>query len=498
MGIFSRQKKGDHIAAELQYDTSSGGLELVRPVYRVFDMLRGINTLKEKSWQAKARYYALNNIGLFGHSLDIIAYTAGQARLQYVNPTTYLEIQDPILQSKLGYPKWRADKTIYEALISAVWALACVGEFDLVYIDGEYDIFHVSQRLRSYQKKDGKKYILYKQREEDTKRDTIEIEENNIERCFVSQPGANYDAYSPARRILPDLELYEQITKQFTRIAYSNSLLPKFFYLGIDDNEWQQDEKYLSQFDDPNKAIPPVVNDAANLAKEATKDTFSAPFLPMMGPEAPQAIDATTSFDEQSRMMRKDIRATIADGLNIPARLLVSDDITHFSEAAQSEDLRNNATIPLLKVVLACFDKHIYSRYATSSGYSAKLWYSYDHIARSAALNPAQFIELFKIGAIGLSEVRRQLGIPEKAKIQSPEDIIYRRELLTGDSGLQQQQLAQKYGQEANAANPTAPLAHGQTRNVGDGTTTNQQKTEIDPSRPLTPNPVTGALKKKT
>ena len=494
------------VAGSLEYIDEDGGLGIFKPVVNLAQKMLGITgPPAEESWQKEVRHYDLNGVGILGHSLDIIGFTAAAARLHFVDPISYVEIDDLLLQEKIYEAKWRGDKDIFEMLFVMVRALASVGEIDLVCIDGEYDLFQVSQRVKSSPNELDRRgnvvkwgTVTYKQRNSDKTTDTVTVSKEYIERCFVPQPGANHEAYAPTRRILPVLRLYSQIMTQFQRIAFSNSLMTKGLYLGEDDGDWIRDEEYTSNFDNPSKAVPPIVNDLTQLSKAIAAGESLAPWYPMMGAIEPKAIDLTTSFDEQARQTLKDCDEAIAIGLNLPAKMLLGDNVNHFGEYLQDEQFRTFGVAPLLKIALTFLDKHIYSKYAFKANRAAKLWFSYDHITRTT-LNPAQFIELFKIGVVGSAEIQRQLGISPKAGILSPEDIQFRRELLTGDSGLQQAQLsqrdAQRQGQEKQAVPATNPLTNGQMRQES---AQKPSKAPSDTGGPLTPNPVTGALKKKT
>lgn len=465
---FRRGKKD--IAASLEYISEDGqGINVFRPALNIFKSLIGIGPPVEESWQKELRHYDLNHVGIFGNSLDIIAFTAAAASLEYVDPTNLAPIPDAILQEKILQPVWRGDKDIFEMLFVLVRSLGQVGEIDLVCINGEYDLFQISQRVKDTKNKYDKQgnllaygTVTYRQRDTD-EHDLVTISKQHIERCFVPQPGANHEAYAPGRRVLPWMRLYAQIVTQFQRIAFSNSLMTKGVYLGEDDRTWEQNEEYLSQFSNPNQAVPPIVNDMAKMAQEISKGGKLAPWWPMMGPEKPIAIDLTTSFDEQARQVIKDCDREIALGLNIPSRLLLGDNVNHFAEWLQDEQFRTYAVAPLLKIAIKFLDKHIYSKYPTKYGYAAKLWYSFDELTANS-LNPAQFIELFKIGVVGSQGIQRHLKLSAQDAYLSPQDIQLRRELLTGDSGLQQAQLAQRYGQQANAVGPNNPLTNGQLR----------------------------------
>lgn len=473
------------VAASLEYISEHGiGVDVYRPQttslveYGTIEMASGPTV--EKEWQKEVRLYDLNSVGIFGNSLDMIGYTASTAQLEYVDPYTELPISDPILQSRTHAPKWRDGKDIADILFAGTRALASVGEIDLVKIpdgkgDYEYDLFHVSQRdsetPNTIDKKTGRiiEYgtITYRLRDSiTTATSKITVSKENVERCFVPQPGANHEAYAPARRVLPQLRLYSQIMTQFQRIAMSNSLMTKGVYLGEDDGEWLRDERYMSQFKDSSKAIPPSVNDMVQQARRVAAGHVD-PWWPLMGSTEPKAIDLTTSFDEQAREQLKQCNIEIALGLNIPAKMLLGEDTTHFVEWTQKEELRTFAVSPLLDILIRFLDKHIYSYYPAKYGYSAKLSYNFDD-ASAMALNPAQLIEMFKIGVIGKKGIGRILKLSPEDMVITQEDIQARRELLTGDSGLQQAQLAerdaQQRGQQIQAVPDSSPLTNGNMR----------------------------------
>lgn len=486
-------KKNENITASLEYvEEAGGGLNVFRPVVSfVQRMFSGKK--EETSWQSEVRFYDLNHTGILGHSLDIIGFTASSARLMYVDRLDYTEDKNELLQQQIYKDIWRDGQDIFEILYKGVRALASVGEFDLIYVDGKYDILHCSQRISTYKRKDGTQITRYRQRAGiETGESVLEVESENIERCYVPEPGNNLEAYAPTRRVLPHLRLYSQIMAQFQNIARSNSLMTKALYLGEDDGDWQRNQEYINSFTNPSEALPPAVNDLTQLAQRIAKGDLLAPWYPLMGPTKPEAVDLTTSFDEHAREMLVESDKGIAEGLNIPARLIFGDNLTHFSDWVNDEQFRNFGVVPVLKVMIKFLDTNIFSKYALKYGSGSILWFSYDHVARTA-LNPQQFIELFKTGIVGSAEVRRQLGIPEAAKLLSPEDIQYRRELLTGDSGLQQDLLsardARQSGMEKNAVPDSAPLTNGQKRmsNVGKA-----------PGTPVLANPVTAAFQEET
>lgn len=468
------QWRNKHVAADLNVVTDVGIFK------NAWQHLTGAFKSEECGWQKEIREADLGGVGILGHSFDIIGFTAAMAKVVYVDPIDEHVIKEPILQNKITSVQWRNDKDIYEMIFAMVRYIVSAGEFDLIEVDGVYDVMSCAQRIKTVDneyldatetiiKKPG--YVQYRLRGESvtpTKDNTITVPLDKVERCFWAQPGTSADAYCPARRVLPHIRLYQQIVRQFQRIAFSNGLAQQLLYLGIDDGAWRRDKEYLSQFDNPDKAIPPVANDVVQTGKEIASGMSTSPFYVTMGPNPPAKLDLTVSFDEQARQQLFDSEKAIATGLNIPARFVLADqDLSHFVEAWQDEQFRNFGVIPPLKIVLNFLDKAIYSKYSQKFNIPAKLWYSYQHISR-VALNPAQLIELFKVGAIGTAFIHQTLGIQEGDALLSAEDIRYRRELLTGDSGLQQEQLAnrdaQRQGIEKNAVSDITPLPDGKMR----------------------------------
>jgi len=463
------------ISANLEYlPNTDGYLELAYPQDNIGQQRAFGATIRtnEEGWQTEIRNADLNGAGIVGHSFDLLAFTAAMTEIEYVDRVSGLKIKSPVLQSKLSLPIWRDDKDIDEIIFAAVRYLASVGEYYLVNVDGKYDIFGCNQKAKveklKHQNGEWVSYTYFWQREGEPEDNWVKVRSSDVSRGYFSRPGANREAYSPGRRVLPEIRTAMQIMKQFQRIAFSNTLVTKSIYLGADDMAWTRDQQYMSQWADPQMAVPPVVNDLTNLGDSVAKGKNSAPWHLMMGPNEPKVLDLTTSFDINARQTLQDLKISIAEYLNIPAQMLISEgEENHFGKYATDERLRNYGYGPLLRVVLKHLYKEIFSSFANESQYDAKLDFSLDKLAKST-LNPTQAIELFKVGAIGKYGILKILNVPEEYAVQTPEDDQRRRELLTGDSGLQQQLLserdAQAQGIAKNAVPDSAPLTDGRAR----------------------------------
>lgn len=467
------------IDASLDFSTKTGGLELIRPTIPASQKMLSLTPDEEQSWQMRIRHCDQVGVGILGHALDIIAFVAAMAWIQYEDFYTRQRIDDPQLQSFLAEDLWHDSKDIEEIIFFGVRELNLVAELYLIeypdqYGQNRYDIVSTNQFIRKFQvnQKNPKRrpttddpwFWEFRLRDESRPSSNIIVEDGKVHRCFNPKSGATREAYAPTARILTEAELNLKILKMFERIADSNSLVTKIAYLGQDDGQWMMDQDYKSQFSDPTKAVPPVVNDLSNLARGIKDGKYNDPWQLMMGPVAPTAVDLTTSFDKEAREQINQNNIAIATGLNAPATLLLEkSDTSHFHEFVNNDRLRNFASDPTLKLFLRFLFKHVFEKEALKRNYKARLGFTYDKVMRST-LNPAQFIELFKIGAVGMKAIARHLNLSEEDMQLTAEDIRYRRELVTGDSGLQQEQLAQRYGQDANAVSYDNPLTNGQKR----------------------------------
>ncbi len=463
------------ISANLEYlPNADGYLEIDVPrdnfaQHRVFSPKIRTN---EEAWQAEIRNADASGMGIVGHSFDLLAFTAAMTDIEFVDRVSGLRIKSPVLQSKLSLPIWRDDKDLDEIIFSMVRYLASVGEYYLVKINGFYDIFGCNQKAKveKIQQPNGEwiSYTYFWQRDGEKEENWIRVPSSDVSRGYFSRPGANREAYSPGRRVLPEIRTAMQIMRQFQRIAFSNTLVTKSIYLGADDMAWTRDKMYMDQWADPSMAVPPVVNDLTNLGDSVAKGNNNAPWHLMMGPNDPKVLDLTTSFDENARQTLQDLKISIAEYLNIPAQMLLSNgEENHFGKYATDERLRNYGYGPLLRVALKHLYKEIFSSFANEYQYDAKLDFSLDKLAKST-LNPTQAIELFKVGAIGKYGILKILNVPEEYAVQTAEDDQRRRELLTGDSGLQQDLLAERDAQARgiakNAVPDSAPLTDGKAR----------------------------------
>lgn len=430
---------------------------------------------KQHSWQTRIRACDQKGVGILGHALDIIGFVASMADPYYNDFYTKQKIDDPQLQKHLQENIWHDNQDLEEIFFFGVRELSLVGELYLIqYPDSQgtmlYDIISTNQLVKKTQintdnpKKRPRPHdpwvYEFRLREESDTKTNIIVEEKNVHRCFNRRSGATREAYAPTRRILQEAELNLKILRMFARIADSNSLVTKIAYLGQDDGQWMLNKDYTSQFSDPTKAVPPVVNDLSKLAQGIHKGEYNDPWQLMMGPVAPTAVDLTTSFDKEAREQISQNNEAIALGLNAPATLLLERaDTSHFHEFVNDDRLRNFASDPMLKTFLKFLHKHVFEKEAVKLGYKTSLGFSYDNVLRST-LNPAQLIELNKAGVISLKGIRRHLSISEVDATFTSEDHQIRQELLNTSSALE----ARKYGMEAHAVGYENPLTNGQMR----------------------------------
>lgn len=361
------------------------------------------------SWQQKAKYFDCNN-SLLGYSLDMVASVASSANIFLIAGGK--ELTDDISKSKLDSFTNRYGQSFQDIIFSAVRLLALFGEFDLVKIDDDFgeDYVVLSTFQRDSQSGDTIKYRLT-----ENSQDFLTVAKDDVVRIVNSKTGTIWEAYSTVERILPMLEIYDNLLNQLKTIAHSNTIFPKIGWFGPDDGLWRNNSD--NSFDDAglNNSVPPVIADAVQLSKQMMAGDKFAPFYPMMSDVKPEAIDLTTSIDATILDTLNFLQQQIAVGLNIPARLLNGDSGNHWSDWLLDGQLKQFAVEPLLRIALKGL-----APVAKDIGNAQR--FGYNFVGKSS-LDASQALDAYSLGIVGSDFVRDAIGATDADK-PTEEDIV--------------------------------------------------------------------------
>lgn len=361
----------------------------------------------EETWQTRVRQHDLDYNGLLGYSLDMVASVASSATIfPIVNGK---EKTNNIDTSKLDHFVGAYGQSLQDLIYSAVRALMLLGEFDLVYVNNSWTIFYTYQRLKTRIIEDTP-FIEYAL--SDKKDNTVLVSEKDVVRVVNPRYGQVWEAHSPTRRILPLLDTYKNIVDQLSVQAKSNKSFPKIAWFGSDDGRWRNET--IVEDGGQKLSAPPILSDAVGLSKRIREDDQFAPFFPMMSDTKPEVVDLSTPLDGSIVNILDQLTGLIAQGLNIPARLLTGDGGNHWSDWLLDSQLKQFAVEPLLRIVIFNFSK----KFKPTLGFG--IGYRFDD---KGDIDVKQALEAYKAGVVNADYVRYIMEVGEEY-VPSAEDLI--------------------------------------------------------------------------
>lgn len=359
----------------------------------------GTDTVSEDTWQAEVRKYDLEEIGILGYTFDMIASVASTTRLfiEYKGK----EVDNPAIQNVLHRMKWRYHDNLSEAIYGQIRLLASVGEFEVAMVDNTLAYFSVSQRIKStsdlYQR-----YSLT-----DDNKAYADIPKQNILRCFTPRPGRTLEAYSPARRVLPLLNIYSEVLNSIGKTAKSAQSIPTIVWLGRDDESWRSDDEYVASFGDNNPAVPKILNDFSGLARKMMKNEIYAPFFPMVGEDKPEVMHINSPIDTGTISILEDLDKRIATGLNIPAQLITAESTNHWNAWMHDQQLKRQTIEPNMNRITALWTLILHEHYGLDRKYN--VGFAFDSVDQSSE-DKKIAIEAYRQKIVSSEYVRKVIG----------------------------------------------------------------------------------------
>lgn len=373
-----------------------------------------------QDWQQQSLYYD-ESCGMLGNAADLIAAIAQQAefKVKFVNNK-----DNPLLEgleeAKAFVPVVAFSKDLTELVFDAVRIMFLIGEFYFVNLQEDnckfvnckpsygWCVLNIGAVVDNAADKKYKRFSLGSDCYVDVL-NQYDDGRDNLVRVIRSNSREVFEAFSPVKRVLSDLDSLVSISTSQRNIIKSNAVFPNIIVLPKSEAKTLAPVAGQSTAGGGVGGADSEVAGMMQLAKDQMAGKKQAPFTVLQTNGNVEVIKLSIPIDPNFLATKEDTVASIALGLNIPTRVLTGEGGNHWSDWLLDDDLKTFAVKPILDIVV----KHFSMMYESNSRFKPVLTYSFP---QTQSIDVDKALEGYKAGIVGSSFVRKSLKAEEADK----------------------------------------------------------------------------------